>query len=131
MFARVPSQHPSLSALLPLPRSFYKRSLLCKSLVWSCAYTGKSRLTFSEALKSEEESRRQVESLPAPVKRAVLEVIHHCQRTSLWQLFEELWTLFKDRYWEEEQVEATVDKRRWAGQGSGIEGKGLSAGRCL
>ena len=47
-----------------------------------------------------------------PVKRAVLKVIHHCQRTSLWQLFEELWVLFKDRYWEGEQVEATVEQRR-------------------
>lgn len=116
--ARHPSSHLCLSPSPP-PRSFYKRSLLCKSLVWSCAYTGKGRLTFGEALKSEEESRRQVEGLPVPVKRAVLKVIHHSQRTSLWQLFEELWMLFKDRYWEDEQVEATVEKRRLGGRADG------------
>ena len=124
VLAHVPIPAAIFVCPFPLPRSFYKRSLLCKSLVWSCAYTGKGHLTFSEASKSEEDSRRQVESLPAPVKRAVLEVIHHCQRTSLWQLFEELWMLFKDRYWEEEQVEATVDKRRWVGQGEGHRGDG-------
>jgi len=38
---------------------FYQRMILCNSMVWSCAVTGKSNLTFEEALESEEKARKR------------------------------------------------------------------------
>ena len=38
---------------------FFQRTILCNSLVWSCAVTGKSNLTFEEALESEEKARKR------------------------------------------------------------------------
>ena len=95
-------------------RNFYKRSLLCKSLLWTCEYTGKSSLTYSEAVKSEKDSKKQIASISSPVKYAVLMMIHHCQRSSLWQLYEEVWMMVKDRYYKDEEVDVTVNKKRYA-----------------
>ena len=36
---------------------FFERTILCNSLVWSCAITGKAGLTFEEALESEQAAR--------------------------------------------------------------------------
>ncbi len=38
---------------------FFQRTILCNSLVWSCAVTGKSNLTFEEALESEEKAKKR------------------------------------------------------------------------
>jgi len=37
---------------------YYRRALLCNSLVWSCSITGRSGLTFEEALESETRGRK-------------------------------------------------------------------------
>ena len=44
--------------------SFFQRTILCNSLVWSCSITGKSNLTFEEALESEEKARKRIGNLP-------------------------------------------------------------------
>jgi bromodomain adjacent to zinc finger domain protein 1A len=38
---------------------FFQRTILCNSLVWSCAVTGKSNLTFDEALESKEKTKKR------------------------------------------------------------------------
>ena len=37
--------------------SFFQRTILCNSLVWSCSVTGKSNLTYDEAVESEQKAR--------------------------------------------------------------------------
>lgn len=39
--------------------SFFQRTILCNSLVWSCSVTGKSNLTYDEAVESEKKARKR------------------------------------------------------------------------
>ena len=85
--------------------------MLCKSLLWSCEFTGKNSLTLEEAKQSEEEASKMIEAIPEPVKKAILSMIHSSQRVSTWQLFDEVWSIIKDRYYVGEQVEAALEKK--------------------
>lgn len=51
-----------------LIREFYERIILCNSLVWSCALTGKPNLTYAEAQQSEESALQMLEGFPREVK---------------------------------------------------------------
>lgn len=86
-------------------RSFFERTILCNSLLWSCKYTGKSGLTYQEAHESEKSIRKQARSLPEPVQRAVLTLVHHTQRGRLANLCDEVFSYMKDHYQEGEEVE--------------------------
>ena len=71
-------------------------------------------MTYSEAVKSERDAEKQIASIPDAVKHAVLLMIHQCQRSSLWQLYEEVWMMVKDRYYKNEEVDVTLNKKRYA-----------------
>lgn len=85
--------------------SFFERTILCNSLLWSCKYTGKSGLTFQEAQASEKSIRRQARSLPEPIQSAVLTLVHHTQRGRLANLCDEVFSYLKDHFQEGEEVE--------------------------
>jgi len=86
-------------------RSFFERTILCSSTLWSCKYTGKSGLTYQEAQESERSIRKQGHSLPEPIQRAALTLVHHTQRGRLANLCDEVFSYLKDRYQEGEEVE--------------------------
>lgn len=74
-------------------------------MLWSCKYTGKSGLTYQEAHDSERSIRKQGHSLPEPIQRAALALVHHTQRGRLANLCDEVFSYLKDRYQEGEEVE--------------------------
>lgn len=51
---------------------FFERTILCNSLVWSCAVTGRPGLTYQEALESEKKARQNLQSFPEPLIIPVL-----------------------------------------------------------
>lgn len=56
-------------------REFCERIILCNSLVWSCALSGKSNMTFQEALACEESARKMLKEFPMEVGLNVICVI--------------------------------------------------------
>ncbi|KAJ8963181.1 hypothetical protein NQ318_018646 [Aromia moschata] len=44
---------------------FSERMFLCNSMVWTCSMTGKSNLTYQEALESEENAKQSLKEFPA------------------------------------------------------------------
>ncbi|KAL1122829.1 hypothetical protein AAG570_003155 [Ranatra chinensis] len=46
---------------------FCERIILCNSLVWSCSLTGRSHLTYQEAVASEERVKRLLKRFPMEV----------------------------------------------------------------
>jgi hypothetical protein len=50
-----------------LRSDYFARVILCNSMVWHCSLTGKSNLTFQEALDSEKSARQLLKAFPRPV----------------------------------------------------------------
>lgn len=66
--------------------------------VWSCSITGKSQLTFEEAVESENESLKLLKKLDKRLVRGVLYLISKAKyRTKLSKLEVEIWNAMKDR----------------------------------
>lgn len=86
-------------------RSFFNRHYLCESLVWTCELSGQSNLTYTQALESEKEAQRQLDSLSSCYQKAVLTLIHHTKRTNLKTLSEEIISFYRHRFIEGEIVE--------------------------
>lgn len=48
-------------------REFAERIILCNSLVWACEETGRSGLTYSEAVESEKNAKKLLHKFPTEV----------------------------------------------------------------
>lgn len=79
-------------------RSFFNRHYLCESLVWTCELSGQSNLNYSQALKSEKEAQKNLDSLSICYQKAALSLIHHTRRTNLKTLCEEIVSFYKRRF---------------------------------
>ena len=86
-------------------RKFFNRHFLCNSYVWTCSLTGQSHLTYTQAVESETEAQKLLDSFPQCYKRAVLELVHHVRRTNIRSLGDELLAFFKERYVVGERLE--------------------------
>ncbi|XP_015763887.1 PREDICTED: bromodomain adjacent to zinc finger domain protein 1A-like [Acropora digitifera] len=95
--------------------SFFERTILCNSLLWSCKYTGKSGLTFQEARASEKSVRKQGKSLPESIQRAVVTLVHHTQRGRLANLCDDVFSYLKDHFQEGEEVEINYQSHKKQG----------------
>uniref|UniRef100_UPI00398E44EB bromodomain adjacent to zinc finger domain protein 1A isoform X2 n=1 Tax=Pristiophorus japonicus TaxID=55135 RepID=UPI00398E44EB len=86
---------------------FFERTILCNSLVWSCAITGKPGLTYQEALESESKARQNLQNFPEPLVVPILYLttLAYCSR--LHELCDDLYMYTKDRYFAGEIVEVT------------------------
>lgn len=51
---------------------FFERTILCNSMVWSCSVTGKSGLTFDEAVEAERKAKKRLGNMPRPLKTALV-----------------------------------------------------------
>uniref|UniRef100_A0A8C5T6M7 Bromodomain adjacent to zinc finger domain protein 1A n=1 Tax=Malurus cyaneus samueli TaxID=2593467 RepID=A0A8C5T6M7_9PASS len=81
------------------------RTILCNSLVWSCAVTGKPGLTYQEALESEKKARHNLQSFPEALIIPVLYLATLTHRTRLHEICDEIFAYVKDRYFVDETVE--------------------------
>ncbi|XP_031967397.1 bromodomain adjacent to zinc finger domain protein 1A isoform X2 [Corvus moneduloides] len=84
---------------------FFERTILCNSLVWSCAVTGKPGLTYQEALESEKKARHNLQSFPEALIIPVLYLATLTHRTRLHEICDEIFAYVKDRYFVDETVE--------------------------
>uniref|UniRef100_A0A8C3QLV6 Bromodomain adjacent to zinc finger domain protein 1A n=1 Tax=Cyanoderma ruficeps TaxID=181631 RepID=A0A8C3QLV6_9PASS len=84
---------------------FFERTILCNSLVWSCAITGKPGLTYQEALESEKKARHNLQSFPEALIIPVLYLATLTHRTRLHEICDEIFAYVKDRYFVDETVE--------------------------
>uniref|UniRef100_A0A8C5KME0 Bromodomain adjacent to zinc finger domain protein 1A n=1 Tax=Jaculus jaculus TaxID=51337 RepID=A0A8C5KME0_JACJA len=84
---------------------FFERTILCNSLVWSCAVTGRPGLTYQEALESEQKARQNLQSFPEPLIIPVLFLANLTHRSRLHEICDDIFAYVKDRYFVEETVE--------------------------
>uniref|UniRef100_A0A8C0XIK4 Bromodomain adjacent to zinc finger domain protein 1A n=1 Tax=Castor canadensis TaxID=51338 RepID=A0A8C0XIK4_CASCN len=84
---------------------FFERTILCNSLVWSCAVTGRPGLTYQEALESERKARQNLQSFPEPLIIPVLYLTNLTHRSRLHEICDDIFAYIKDRYFVEETVE--------------------------
>lgn len=86
---------------------FFERTILCNSLVWSCAITGKPGLTYQEAVESEAKARQNLQNFPEPLVVPILYLtsLSYCSR--LHELCDDLYMYTQDRYFAGEIVEVT------------------------
>ncbi|XP_010631902.1 bromodomain adjacent to zinc finger domain protein 1A isoform X1 [Fukomys damarensis] len=84
---------------------FFERTILCNSLVWSCAVTGRPGLTYQEALESEKKARQNLQSFPEPLIVPVLYLMNLTHRSRLHEICDDIFAYVKDRYFVEETVE--------------------------
>ncbi|CAH1389908.1 unnamed protein product [Nezara viridula] len=87
---------------------FCERVILCNSLVWSCSLTGRSHLTYQEAAASEEKVKRLLKRFPMELRIPVLYLSSLCDRRSLVELAEDVYSFVKDRYFIGETVEVNL-----------------------
>ena len=93
-------------------RKFFERIILCNSLVWTCAYTGRSGLTFEEAVDSEKKAKEQLEHFPQYLQRPLLCVASLTHRSRLIDMNDDVFLFAKDRYFVDEAVEVVISSQR-------------------
>ena len=88
--------------------SFFQRTILCNSLVWSCSVTGKSNLTYDEAVESERKARKRLGDIPKPLKRGLLWIADHTSRGRVADLVDDVYVFSNPRFFIGEIVEAII-----------------------
>ncbi|XP_059612021.1 bromodomain adjacent to zinc finger domain protein 1A [Phlebotomus argentipes] len=83
---------------------YFERVMLINSMLWTCALTGKSNLTYAEALESEQNARETLNNFSKALKTAVVIVTTYTQRSSMLDLTEQVYGYMKDRYFKHEEV---------------------------
>ena len=76
--------------------------------MWSCECTGKPNLTYKEAQDSEESVRKSLESMPVPLKRSTLTLVHHTCRSKIQTLTDQIFEYLKNHYQINEKVEVKL-----------------------
>ncbi|KAK3563190.1 hypothetical protein QTP86_018217 [Hemibagrus guttatus] len=84
---------------------FFERTILCNSLVWSCAVTGKPGLTYQEALESEKKAKLNLKSFPKALLLPLLHLTALTQRTRLHEICDDVCAFIKERFFPGEMVD--------------------------
>ncbi|XP_024857996.1 bromodomain adjacent to zinc finger domain protein 1A isoform X2 [Kryptolebias marmoratus] len=86
---------------------FFERTILCNSLVWSCALTGRAGLTYLEAMESERRAKQSLQNFPQVLMIPLLHLaaLSHCCRLS--ELCEDVYSFAKDRFFPGEVVDVS------------------------
>ncbi|XP_053093526.1 bromodomain adjacent to zinc finger domain protein 1A isoform X1 [Pangasianodon hypophthalmus] len=84
---------------------FFERTILCNSLVWSCAVTGKPGLTYQEALESEKKAKLNLQSFPKALLLPLLHLTALTQRTRLHEVCDDVCAFIKERFFPGEMVD--------------------------
>jgi bromodomain adjacent to zinc finger domain protein 1A len=83
---------------------YFERTILCNSLVWTCNLTGKTGLTYAEAVESEERAVKSLATFPRILERTLIFLISRTNRGNIKDLTDDIFTFVKDRYFIGEQV---------------------------
>ncbi|KAM9842448.1 bromodomain adjacent to zinc finger domain protein 1A [Aulostomus maculatus] len=86
---------------------FFERTILCNSLVWSCALTGRAGLTYLEAMESERRARQSLQNFPQVLVVPLLHLAARSHRCRLTELCEDVYTFAKDRFFPGETVDVS------------------------
>ena len=89
-------------------RKFFDQTILCNSLIWTCEVTGHTGMTFAEALESEINSRKQLETFPPTLQLPILHLASFTRRTIFKDLLDDIFGFVKDRYFIGESVTVTM-----------------------
>ncbi|XP_051579394.1 bromodomain adjacent to zinc finger domain protein 1A-like isoform X4 [Myxocyprinus asiaticus] len=84
---------------------FFERTILCNSLVWSCAVTGKPGLTYQEALESERRARLNLQNFPTAMMVPILHLTALTHRSRLHEICDDVYVYVKDRFFPGEMVD--------------------------
>ncbi|PWA29760.1 hypothetical protein CCH79_00007745 [Gambusia affinis] len=86
---------------------FFERTILCNSLVWSCALTGRAGLTYLEAVESEQRAKQSLESFPQALMVPMLHLAALSRHCRLSELCEDVYGFVKDRFFPGEIVDVS------------------------
>jgi bromodomain adjacent to zinc finger domain protein 1A len=89
---------------LEINSEYFERTILCNSLVWTCSLTGRTGLTYAEAIESEEKAVRLMEKFPNTLEKPILYLISLTKRGNIKDLIDDLFSYTKDRYFIGEHV---------------------------
>ncbi|XP_018577816.1 bromodomain adjacent to zinc finger domain protein 1A isoform X2 [Anoplophora glabripennis] len=92
---------------------FSERMFLCNSMVWTCSMTGKSNLTYQEALESEENAKQSLKEFPIELRIPILFLASKTQRSSFGDMAEDVFMYAKDRYFIGENLETSFTGNKW------------------
>ncbi|XP_024873934.1 bromodomain adjacent to zinc finger domain protein 1A-like isoform X1 [Temnothorax curvispinosus] len=92
---------------------FCERIILCNSLIWSCSITGKTNMTFEEALQCEENAKRSLKEFPMELRIPILYLASKTNRSSFNEMIEDVYQFARDRYFVGEMVEASFTDDAW------------------
>jgi len=81
-------------------------------LVWSCAITGRSGLTYQEAEESEEKALKQLASFPAYLQKPILYLATKTQRSRITDLNDDIFVFAKDRFFIGESVDCIIGQNK-------------------
>lgn len=82
-------------------------------MVWQCAMTGKTNLTYGEALASEKAAYKSIKDFPVELRTPVLYLATKTRRTGFIELAEDVGSYVKDRFFAGEIVESTFNDKDW------------------
>nr|CAH7768363.1 unnamed protein product [Callosobruchus chinensis] len=92
---------------------YSEKIILYNSMVWSCELTGKTNLTYIEALESEEQARKSIQEFPVELRIPLLFLATKTQRTSFIEMSEDIFMYMKNRYFIGEHIEASFTGNKW------------------
>lgn len=81
--------------------------------MWSCSLTGKTGLTYQEALESEEKARKQLASFPDYLQKPILYLTTLTHRGRMNELNDDVFVYCKDRFFIGEVVDVAVRNERY------------------
>lgn len=82
-------------------------------MVWTCAMTGRSNLTYQEALESEENAKQSLKEFPLELRIPILYLASKTQRSSFGDMAEDVFLYVKDRYFVGENLETSFTGSKW------------------
>lgn len=85
-------------------RKFFDQSILCNSVIWTCAVTGKTELTFQEAVESEKKAL-QVVVFPSSLQRPLLFLISLTFRRNVNDITDDIYYFARNRFFIGEVIE--------------------------
>ncbi|XP_076638014.1 ATP-dependent chromatin assembly factor large subunit isoform X2 [Colletes latitarsis] len=92
---------------------FCERIILCNSLIWSCSITGRTNMTYEEALQCEENAKKSLKEFPMELRIPILYLASKTNRSSFNEMIEDVYQFARDRYFIGEMVEASFTEDSW------------------
>lgn len=115
--------------------AFFERSILTNSLVWTCSVSGKSPLTYEEALESESQSKILIQTFPKSMQIPILYLMRYITTSASRDICDMIYIFVCNRYFLGETVEIIKNDLKLSGQIiqiiSPTEDQNTSSNECL